>query len=72
MKFELIVDAYNQWFVFMWVFLGGRKVFTRFKIDTGCNAVVLSHRTLNKLGFSTDETGLSKLPAISGALASGD
>lgn len=70
--FELEIDPKNQWFVPIWVSIGGRNVFVRFKVDTGCNALVLSHRTLNKIGFLTHETNLSKLPPASAKLASGD
>ena len=71
-KLVLRVDSHNQWFVSMWVFIGERKIFTRFKVDTGCNAMILSHSTLKSLGFSTKETDLSKLPLVVGRLASGD
>ena len=71
-KFSLTVDADNQWFVSAWVIIGSKKHRVDFKVDTGCNALVLSHRTLNKLGFSTKNTDLSKLPSLSGKLASGD
>ena len=71
MKLELTTDRNNQWFVPVWVSVRGRKVLVRFKVDSGCNALVLSHRTLNKLGVPTDRGTLSKLPEIPGALASG-
>jgi len=71
MKFELTIDNNNQWFVSAWVHVVGRNVNVQFKIDTGCNALVLSHRTLKLLGITTTETELSKLPKISGELASG-
>ncbi|MCL2356598.1 MAG: hypothetical protein FWC70_05480 [Defluviitaleaceae bacterium] len=71
MKFELTVDHANQWFIWAWVHIAGRKAYTQFKVDTGCNALILSHRTLKLLGITTDEAELSKLPEISGALAGG-
>jgi len=40
-------------------------------VDTGCNALILSHRTLKLLGIATDEARLSKLPEVEGSLASG-
>ena len=70
--FDLRVDTHNQWFVSLWVCIGERRAYTEFKIDTGCNSLVLSHKTLNKLGLSTDNENLSKLISISGKLASGD
>jgi hypothetical protein len=41
-----------------------------FKIDTGCNSVVLSHKTLKRFGLA--ENDLSKLPQITGIQASGE
>ncbi|MCL2171477.1 MAG: hypothetical protein FWB71_04930 [Defluviitaleaceae bacterium] len=72
MKFELVVDANNQWFVTVWVVFQNRKYRVHFKVDTGCNGLVLSHTTLMGMGFSTTETSLAKLPVITGRLASGD
>jgi len=71
MKFELTVDNNNQWFISAWVHVAGRKAYAQFKIDTGCNTLILSHRTLKLLGITTDEAELSKLPEVPGALASG-
>jgi len=71
MKFDLTVDRHKQWFVPVWVSIGGRKALITFKVDSGCNSLVLSHRTLSKLGIPTDNDTLSKLPEIPGALASG-
>jgi len=71
MKFELTVDHSNQWFVSAWVHVAGRSANVQFKVDTGCNALVLSHRTLRLLGITTTESELSKLPEVSGELASG-
>jgi len=70
--FDLRVDTYNQWFVSLWVSVGGRKTYTEFKVDTGCNSLVLSHKTLKKLGISTVKENLSKLTSVPAKLASGD
>jgi len=72
MRFELKVDGRNQWFVYVWVSIGEKKTYVEFKIDTGCNALVLSHSTLSDLGFSIKEADLAKLSPMSGKLASGD
>jgi len=69
---KLRIDSNNQWFAVVVVKMGKRQAAVRFKIDTGCNALVLSHGTLERLGFSTENTNLLKLPGITGALASGD
>lgn len=69
---ELIVDENNQWFVFIWIELQGRITEVRFKVDTGCNAVVLSHGTLRRLGFSAKSEDLAKMPPETGRLASGE
>jgi len=72
LRIELEIDNNNQWFAFIWVELGKKRAMVRFKIDTGCNALVLSHKTLTALGYNTSKDKLSKLPSIHGKLASGD
>jgi len=72
MKLRLEVDSHNQWFVWAWVVVGKQKYQVRFKVDTGCNALVLSHSTLEGLGVSIKEADLLKLSPVSGKLASGD
>jgi len=72
LAFKLTVDKNNQWFVSAWVVLNQRKTVARFKIDTGCNALVLSHSTLKSLGLSVKSTDLSKLPNETAKLASGE
>jgi len=71
-RIEMSVDINHQWFVTVWVTLQGRNQEVRFKVDTGCNALVLSHNALKKLGFSTSESDLSKLQSITGKLADGE
>ena len=71
MRLDLTVDGNNQWFVPAWVAIGGKCYRVRFKVDTGCNSLVLSHSTLKNMGFSVSEDDLSKLPFLSGKLASG-
>jgi hypothetical protein len=56
----------------MWVKISNRSKLVRFKVDTGCNAVVLSHKTLKRLGCPTDSGALSKLPGVTGTQVSGD
>ncbi|MCL2171834.1 MAG: hypothetical protein FWB71_06715 [Defluviitaleaceae bacterium] len=69
---EMDIDPHNQWFVYIWTTIGNKKSRVGFKVDTGCNSLVLSHSTLKSMGFSTKESDLSKLPVVSGRLASGD
>ena len=71
-RIELFVDINHQWFVNMWVVLQGRKQEARFKVDTGCNALVLSHVTLKRLGFSMSEPELAKLPGLKAKHAGGE
>jgi predicted aspartyl protease len=71
-KIELSIDTNHQWFVSVWVELQERRQEVRFKVDTGCNALVLSHSTLKKLGFSVSEASLSKLQSITGKHADGE
>ena len=49
-----------------------QKTLVKFKIDTGCNTLVLSHSTLKSLGYSAKQADLSKLPPVKAALASGE
>jgi len=72
MKLDLRVDDNNQWFVYIWVAIGGKLKRVEFKADTGCNSLVLSHSTLEGMGFSVEKSDLSKLPPMPGKLASGD
>jgi hypothetical protein len=72
LRLTLDVDSYNQWFVDAWVEMHGRKIGVRFKVDNGCNGLVLSHKTLRRLGYSTTATDLSALQDITGRLANGE
>jgi predicted aspartyl protease len=69
---KLTIDSNSQWFVTIWVELQGKLEEVRFKVDTGCNAVVLSHNTLKMMGFSVNNADLAKLPQETGRLASGE
>ena len=62
----------GQWLVDLIVKIGNKKVPVRFKLDTGCNGVALSHKTLRNFGISTDESTLSKLTDEVVMLASGE
>jgi len=42
MKLELSIDNYKQWFVWAWVIFGAKKLWVQFKVDTGCNSLVLT------------------------------
>ncbi|MCL1845018.1 MAG: hypothetical protein FWF77_03855 [Defluviitaleaceae bacterium] len=68
MKMRLRTDSHNQWFVSAWVVIATRKVFVEFKVDNGCNGLVLNHKTLDDLGFSSNIKDLSKLPDATGTL----
>jgi hypothetical protein len=71
-RMDLEIDQFNQWFVTLFVRLGSAFLPVRFKVDTGCNALVLSHKTLKRLGRSTDKTTLATLSDVPGTLASGE
>ena len=72
MKIKLTIDPHNQWFVRIYVAIGTKSTPVTFKVDNGCNSLVLSHDTLAKLGVSTNATHLGKLPSKTGRLASGE
>ena len=69
---DLEVDTNDQWFAFIWVKIRDRITQVRFKIDTGCNALVISHSTLKNLGFSASAENLAMLHGEIGRLASGE
>ena len=71
-KFGLFVDASNQWFVSIWLSLHGRKAEVNFKVDNGCNGLVLSRKTLKALNYSIDNENIAKLQDVTGRLASGE
>jgi predicted aspartyl protease len=71
-KIKLTIDPNNQWFVRVNVTIGTKNTPVTFKVDTGCNSLVLSHDTLKKLGVSTDAANLGKLSNKMGRLASGE
>ena len=72
LRIKLEIDKNNQWFASVWVTLQNRSKQVRFKVDTGCNAVVLSHKTLQKLGLSVASADLEKLKSVTGKQASGE
>jgi len=72
MKITLRTDPYEQWFASVLVTMHGRTSTVEFKVDTGCNSLVLSHSTLKKLGIPTETEKLNKLPDESVRLASGE
>jgi predicted aspartyl protease len=72
MKIEISVDSNDQWFATLAVVVAGKRVNVDFKIDTGCNALVLSRRTLQRLGIEADTQALSQLATTTGRLASGE
>jgi len=71
-RLDLDVDENHQWFVTIQVLLQGREQSVRFKVDTGCNTLVLSHNTLRRLGISVSEPDMAKLQNITGKHADGE
>ena len=69
-KIDINIDSRNQWFASIWVLIGKKAILVEFKVDTGCNAVVLSRKTLKKLGLA--ESDLPKLPKTSGIHVGGE
>jgi len=72
MRIALRTDPYEQWFASVLVTIHGRTSEVEFKVDTGCNSLVLSHSTLKRFGIPTDAATLGKLPDESVRLASGE
>ena len=60
MKIRMQIDKQNQWFTNISVVVDKRIAKTEFKIDTGCNCLLLSHITLQKLGLCASD--IAKLP----------
>jgi len=71
MRIELTIDPNNQWFATVWVVVDKQKAKIEFKVDNGCNALVLSHETLEKLSIPCKPKDLTKLPDMTGKLATG-
>lgn len=69
-KIHMRIDSRKQWFARFWVLISKKTVFVEFKVDTGCNSVVLSRKTLKKFGLT--ENDLAKLPQTTGIQASGE
>jgi len=71
-RIAIKIDNNNQWFATVLVKKGNHTAPVKFKIDTGCNAVILSHSTLESLGYSAKSEDLEKLPSVTGKQVSGD
>jgi len=56
------INSNNQWFVGLTVAIKDKQADIEFKVDTGCNCLLISHSTLKNLGISTSQTAIAKLP----------
>ena len=71
MKIPISIDSKNQIFATLRVVLNKASIDVRFKIDTGCNVVLLSRSTLADLGFATSHDTLLKLPIVQASVGDG-
>jgi hypothetical protein len=58
---KMRIDTRNQWFVIVKTVVGDMGIPVAYKVDTGCNGLILSHATLKQFGMSTTAKSLSKL-----------
>jgi hypothetical protein len=61
-RLSISIDPYNQIFVSLTIAANNANAEAFFKIDTGCNAVILSRKTLNDLGIDTTPKALAERP----------
>jgi len=61
----------NQIFTDLTISANNKSISAEFKIDTGCNTVLLNHRVLNRLGIDTSKETLEKLPIARASIADG-
>jgi hypothetical protein len=62
------IDKRNQWFVDITTVINNTDIVVAYKVDTGCNGLILSHATLKQFGISTTAESLANLKS---AAASG-
>ncbi|MDR2167747.1 MAG: retroviral-like aspartic protease family protein [Clostridiales bacterium] len=70
-KLPIHIDNSGQILVTLTVAANNRSIDVDFKLDTGCNSVVLSRETLEKLGVKTDAATMSKRAPIEASVADG-
>jgi hypothetical protein len=71
LKIPIRIDASDQIFTTLTAVHKKMSVDVYFKIDNGCNAVIIRRNTLKSLGFDTSPQALGKLPEVNAKLADG-
>jgi len=71
LKIPIYIDKNGQELTTLITAAGDRAIKTLFKIDSGCNAVLMRRGALQALGFDTSEQALSKLPNVGASLSDG-
>jgi len=71
LKIPIRIDANNQIFTTLTAIHNKTPIDVYFKIDNGCNAVIIRRNTLKSLGFDTSVQSLNKLPVVNAKLADG-
>ena len=71
LSLPVLIDARGQILTTLRVAIGKSTADVYFKIDTGCNVVLLSHSSLEELGIQTSADALRKLPPVSATIGDG-
>ncbi|MDR2168191.1 MAG: hypothetical protein LBE35_10145 [Clostridiales bacterium] len=72
LKIPIIIDKQsNVIFVTLTVVINNKVADIPFKLDTGCNSVVLKHKTLQAFGIDTTSKAMRNKPSMPGRLADG-
>jgi len=71
LQIPIRIDGNGQELVTLITANENKSIRTLFKIDSGCNAVLMRRSALQALGFDTSEAALSKLPDVGASLSDG-
>jgi hypothetical protein len=71
LKIPVMIDAKNQVITTLNVAANNKQLDVVFKIDNGCNAVLMWRDSLKDLGFDVSQAALNKLPEIGATLGDG-
>jgi predicted aspartyl protease len=71
LQIPIRIDENGQELVTLITANGNVAIKTLFKIDSGCNAVLMRRGSLQALGFDTSEAALNKLPDVGASLSDG-
>jgi predicted aspartyl protease len=65
------IDSFGQILIELRVLTGNVVADVLFKMDNGCNSVMLNHKTLRNFGINTSPKALEKYPVIGANIVDG-